>query len=260
MQRTLIHLLAAAMLFAAGCTTPPKVTPEAQHYAAQADYQKQKLAAQKPLVEFEALEGQSLEIKGLKRFAVYAPKQPGADDAFVPYQAPDGEIVAIVKAAAPIVEKLITVGAPIAGTVALAKVVSDAGVKQTQATADVAKTSVAAIGDTAVKLKTSLTINNTIDHGSTGTIGGGTTTGANSGDQSGNKGTLGNENGSPKTTTETKTSTSNKTVTKTTTTNINCASGGSGPGGDGGTGTGAGSSTNPGGATAGSGNVNCGGK
>ena len=89
MKMKILIALAGAM-FLAACTSTPKVPDNGAYekkilpdrtvvettrsaYAIQADDKRDERAAQKPIFEIEALPGQSIELKGVKRMAVYAP-------------------------------------------------------------------------------------------------------------------------------------------------------------------------------------------
>lgn len=72
----------AALAIMAGCASTDHKTASEQHYKAQAEFRAAN--PQKPILSIEAMDGQTLEIKGLKKLEVYA-GAGGAAAQFTPY-------------------------------------------------------------------------------------------------------------------------------------------------------------------------------
>jgi hypothetical protein len=102
--------IALVAIYLTGCSqTPTKVDPNyALYVSSQRDIKMAEAAADRPLVDIVAREGESIEIKGVKEFRVYAPQNGSQNMSaqITPYQPPVNQNLelakAIIGAAAPI--------------------------------------------------------------------------------------------------------------------------------------------------------------
>lgn len=213
-----VGALLLSVLLLAGCATTSQNKDYAAYLAAA-----QAAAARpaEPLVRIRALPGQTVELRGIELFEVYAPTgNAQAAIATPPVQQPHpgwqiaSQALGIVGGVLPGYWTGKWMNA-LAGTVGNANAsIASSGFGAVQGISTAGFNSTVEIARLIQAPAPSITLSGS------GVIGTGSFVGANSGASSGNSGTLGNENNSPKPTTTTTT-----TTTNTTTTNTNCTGG-----------------------------------
>lgn len=211
-------LLLCALALAGCATTNQNKDYAAYLAAAQAAASK----PAEPLVRIRALPGQTVELRGIELFEVYAPAGGSAQAAIAtpPVQQPHpgwqiaSQALGIVGGVLPGYWTGKWMNA-LAGTVGNANAaIASSGFGAVQGISTAGFNSTVEIAKLIQAPAPSITLSGS------GVIGTGAFTGANSGSNSGNSGTVGNENNSPKPTTTTTT-----TNTTNTTTNTNCTGG-----------------------------------
>lgn len=243
MRNRLSYLLTVVIgvtaMLLAGCATTAQNKDYAAYLAAAQTAASQ---PEQPILRIRALPGQTVELRGIEAFEVYAPRAGGSRSAEIapPPRQEVHPVWGIASQALGVIGNVAGAWLPgytagkwmnaLAGTVGSANAaIANGGFG---ALTSVAGSGFASIGQLGVSGLGALTDvaaliqapQPNVTLSGTGVIGNGTYTGPNSGQNSGNSGTIGNENASPKPT----------TTTTTTSTTRNCSGGSSGSTGGGG--------------------------